>query len=120
MPDSRSLRAKLLAMASQSASPQEAAIARAMLENMPASAGGIETRRVLTREAILTSPAVARAGPRRGVAVRFPTGRWVHMYEDEANWELIESYRLPWRWEGDSMIHYPKLGVTPNRRVQLD
>lgn len=118
MPDARTLRQKLEAMANQTASPQEAEVARAMLANLPETRGGNETRRVLTREEILAAPSHTPT-IRRGIAVRFPTGRWVHMFEDEANWELIEAYQMPFRYEGSSAIITPKPGVTPNKRPTL-
>lgn len=93
MPDDRPLREKLEAMAADRSSPQEADVARVMLENMPGPQPRIKTRRILTREAVMAAPDRVSSA-RHEVAVRFPSGRWVQMYEDEANWELIKYFGL--------------------------
>lgn len=112
MGDERSLKEKLLAMANQSASPAEAEVARAMLETLAGAQARIESRRLSMREAILASPDRV-IGPRRVVEVRFPSGQWVEMFEDEADWELIQTRRLPYRRDGSPDIITPTASARP-------
>lgn len=53
MPDDRSLTEKLEAMAAQTVSPNEAAVARTLLERLQAGTARAETPGLLSREAIL-------------------------------------------------------------------
>jgi hypothetical protein len=73
--DSRSRRAKLAAMAAQSASPREAEIARRLLETTPPS-------RTLDRDAILGQPN-ERAGVRSYRVWEPSRGVWLIVDEDD-------------------------------------
>jgi hypothetical protein len=94
MTDNRPLREKLLAMAAQSASPVEAAIARGMLAKLHAvPAVGIESARGLTRADILGAP--DRPGPPPLVyRVLMPGGWWALLDEDEVDWGLVQHHHL--------------------------
>lgn len=81
MSDNRSLREKLEAMANQTASPDEAEIARAMLAERFASRDNPESPRVLTREQIFAAP----DRKTQGGTMRFRTkgGTWYTIDVDE-------------------------------------
>ena len=97
MPDNRPLRDKLLLMASQSVSPVEAEIARAILAKLhPIPAGGNESRRGITRAAVLSSPD-SSAAPLRAYRVRMPSGWWALLDEDEVPWGMVWSLHLEHR-----------------------
>ena len=76
MTDSRSRRAKLAAMAAQSASPREAEIASRLLEMMPPS-------KTLDRDAILRQPN-ERAGVRSYRVWEPSRGVWLIVDEDDS------------------------------------
>lgn len=124
MPDERTTIEKLEAMANQTASPEEADVARSMLAAMRSRLAGSGARpksaRVLGREDVMAAPDRDFGGVRRGVRVRFPSGTWMHMYQDEVDWELVETHRMPYRWD-DDLTHTitPPAGVRPNRRAQI-
>lgn len=98
-------------MANQTASPEEAEVARGMLarlaEKDPPRHRGGETPRVLSREAIFGTPDRTTLPP-RGVRIRYPSGTWIHMNEDEVDWQIVENHRMPYRWDGEVDINYPK------------
>lgn len=100
MPDERSLVQKLRTMADQSASPQEAEVARAMLARLAATAPRIETRPVLTRESILgaSDDFPRTGGSRREVLFQSPSGRWIWCYYDEVPWSVVKQFGLAWRF----------------------
>lgn len=94
MADNRPLRAKLEAMAAQSASPAEAAIAAGMLAKLHAvPAGGIESPRGLTRADILAAPDRS-SRPALMYRVLMPGSWWALLDEDEVDWALIKRHHL--------------------------
>jgi hypothetical protein len=94
MPDDRPLRDKLLAMASQTTSPAEAEVARAILARLhPIPAPRGETPGGLTRAAIFGAP--DRTGPAiRAYRVHMPSGWWVTLDEDEVPWAMVGLHHL--------------------------
>jgi hypothetical protein len=94
VPDDRSLRVKLEAMASQSISPTEAEIARAILAKLhPVAAPRTESPVGLTRAAVLASPDSLDA-PVRAYRVRMPGGWWALLDEDEVPWDTVQALHL--------------------------
>lgn len=99
MPDERTLVEKLTAMANQTASPEEAIVARRMLARLKAR-GPQKDPRVLTREEILEGTPTQMKP--RGLRVKFPDGTWVHMDEDTVDWDWVERRRLWYRFDGET------------------
>lgn len=71
MPDDRPLREKLEAMANQTASPQEAEVARLMLQSIDRSKAPVQSTRILTRADVLAQPSSHRPIP---VTIRMSDG----------------------------------------------
>jgi hypothetical protein len=94
MADNRPLREKLLAMAAQTNSPEEAQIASAILLRLSrVSAVGTETPQALTRSAILAAPDSSRPS-QRAFRVRMPKGTWLLLDEDQVPWDLVKAQHL--------------------------
>ena len=100
--DERTLEQKLEALATNAgATPGEAEVARAMLEKHRARLRDSKTKsRSLSREQILQTPSHMSV---RGVRIRYPSGQWVHLDEDQVDWEMVESHRLWYRFNGEEM-----------------
>lgn len=95
MPDQRTLREKLEAMAAQTASPHEAERAREALRRLTPGAS--------LRAFIQAQPSV-KVGP--GVRVREPDGQWVHYDEADVPWRVVDYYGLRYRVDGEELIRY--------------
>lgn len=99
MPDDRSLTEKLEAMANQTVSPNEAEVARLMLERLQARAGRAKSTGALSREDILAAP--DRDSPAASVRV-YHRGMWYVLDEDDEiileNGDVLQTTRTV-RWD---------------------
>lgn len=90
MADERSLRQKLQAMADQTASPEEAEVARYLLAKLSETGSG----RVLTRDEILGAPDRKTQG--RTMTFRTSKGTVYTIDMDEYDVVFVKDIREPW------------------------
>lgn len=111
--DHRDQRQKLQDLIRYGATEGEREAARRALVRIDASGPRAETPAPDPADDILAAiRATPSRAPARGVRIRYPSGVWMHLDEDQVDWEMVDAHRLRWRFDGDTKEFTGKYGMS--------